>query len=432
MSSLKVGVFIDPVGNPDLTAPQLAWAELIERALERLPGACVYVISSFDVCQRWLISTPPSRPPRRHHPISLRSLLEPFAFSIQRYQLAAFEPPDDRVPASPYRDMAEQLDLDLLVMCTHNQMLDRATPELRKLYIEQAPLPRLGHPRRLILDAVGHRVGSMLERHAADILSLSLDERDIEVGKWILHDLQVHLTSDQRYGRVKEFADRIRGNGKRLAVLACQPSAGVPCVDGYDSSDVCGLVARWASELSDGWDVICTYHLGEQFRPGNEALLKNSFPNLHFLDRELAVDSTELLVLNTDALVTVSSSTALTAVLFGKPAATVGQSPFSAWTGSRVSELARLKPWPEIDRLRLLQFLCGSYCLPEANFGDGDQVLLLLKEIMAGNWEQQCLNPHPFQTERVRSIFNGLYDRTDAIEHHVRRLKAAAIQAEAL
>lgn len=422
---MKIAVFIEPTANPDPASSQLKWAEILEDAVAPLGGS-VSVLSSYGVCHKWVTTTPLGRPIRDCHIIELNDAIGDFSYSFTEYSLAAF----GQEVRPKLRQTLEVFDAryrpDLVVMCGNNRMVEAALPNAKFLFLEQAPLPRIGHPLRLVFDTMGHRVGSMLEQLKDRILSAAVDDFESELGRWVFHDWEVHLCCDPDYQRIRSFFDNLKRKSK-VAIFAMQPVANIPCEDGYAAVDMRELIARWSSQLPSGWTGVVTYHYGQRLSPGEEQLLRSSFKNLYFLDQDLSVDKTEAIILNADALVTISSSTALFAILLGKPAVVLGASPFRNWGNSHVESLDAVEPLSLAERIRLLKFLCGPYCLSEAEYTDAEKLIEIVTSAVQGNWAELCLDGR-LEYGKISSLFAGTEDRTSGIEALL--AKKAALAAD--
>ena len=231
-------------------------------------------------------------------------------------------------------------------------------PTLPIVSIEQAPLPRLGHAVRTMLDPGGHQVGSILETHAAQIRSLPLSPEQLAQASRLLRGLQRYASRARPEAQVaQEALRRLGGDGEKIALLTTQPTDWVTYEGAHQQIEMENLLYCWADQLPDGWIGVPTYHLGQRLSPDMENELARSHPRLRFLPPAYSQGMTEALLPAADGLVTISSTTAMTSLLFGKSTIVTGRSPFNAWCASQPGQIGTTPRLPEDQAARLLAFL---------------------------------------------------------------------------
>lgn len=93
-----------------------------------------------------------------------------------------------------------------------------------------------------------------------------------------------------------------------------------------------------------------------------EAQLQKSLGNIRFAPPDLCSGVSELFIPHIDAVVTIYSTTAMCALLYGKSAVTLGRTSFSDLRDRRVSELDSAKPMSAAARASVLAFMTNRYC----------------------------------------------------------------------
>jgi hypothetical protein len=245
----------------------------------------------------------------------------------------------------------------MAVMTSQSLHIQKGLSTLPIVNIEQAPLPRLGHAGRTILDPCGHQVSSIIETHAEQIRSLPLSPDQVAQASRLLRGLQGYASRAHPQAQAAQAALRQLGDGMKIALLATQPTDWVTYEGAYRQVEMENLLYCWADLLPDGWIGVPTYHLARRLSPEMEHELVRSHPKLRILPSAYSQGITEALLAAADGLVTISSTSAMTALLFGKRTVVVGRSPFNAWCTRYPEQIGTTFCLPEDQAARLLAFL---------------------------------------------------------------------------
>jgi hypothetical protein len=147
----------------------------------------------------------------------------------------------------------------------------------------------------------------------------------------------------------------------KIAILATQPEDWITYEGAYKPIARDNLLLAWAHALPPGWVGVPTYHPSEALNPAIEEALASACPRLKFLPHPLSQGTTELLIDLADGLVTLSSTSAATALLFGKQVVVQGLSPFQAWTVSDPAAIENAASLTELEAANLFCFLTHRY-----------------------------------------------------------------------
>ncbi len=362
--ALDLLVYLEPVifrRDPVALRAHFMWVACFQRAAHAA-GARFAIAANTDVCEAWAAQERADLPPARRFGINAFAALAAHGFERARYARALFEQPDaDDVLVTELRHVVEQFRPALVVMTAQSSIASRAFEGLRTLHIEQAPLPRLGHPLRTAIDPCGHQSGALLERFRARLGATRLSRRQQGQAARLLQKLQdaaPHAHPDA--GPALAALAAIRREGP-VALLATQPTDGVTFEGAYHPIELENLVYAWAEALPPGWIGVPTYHPGQRIEPALEQALGKACGRLRFLPGSLAQGLTEALLAEADGLVTISSTSAMTALLFGVPAIVTGRSPFAAWCAHDPGQLASATTLPPDQRVTLLAFLTHRF-----------------------------------------------------------------------
>lgn len=362
---MNILFFIEPAIfalDPNASVGHLHWPTALEPAIRRA-GYDLVIAGSDLVCRAW------------------ENLMEVRGHEPRTFRIDPFEPlADFQYSFSAYRSAQASSDAgaisleDALLRCRdlHQPKIvfhSSQQSSLRKIFadrpvigIEQGFLMRIGHQERVCFDPCGHQSNSILEIERHRITEWPLSEstaRDVEN---LMRYLQELVVSDPARKAALAELDAI-AEGKKIALLALQTPQAIPAHYGYDATDPASLIARWSSELPDGWIGVPTYHFGFQLSEAMEEALSGT-PRLKFLSRPHSVDMTETLLTRADALVTVSSTTAMTAMLFGKRQVTVGKAPMHSWGACKVQDLDQGPTLTAAHRISTFAFLTNRYSWP--------------------------------------------------------------------
>jgi hypothetical protein len=334
--------------------------------------------------------------------------LRPFNWDRVAYLQALYGSGDGPQPlldalAAARRDFAP----DVVLASTHSVYAQRAFEGVRVVHMELAPLPRVGHPVRLYLDPCGHQVGSLLERHAQALLDLALPAGVREAMSTLLAECAgFALRADARGVEAVAALERLRG-GDRVALLALQVPDWVTQEGALGAVEPEALLLRWAEALPPGWVGVPAYHPLWSLSPRMERQLARACPRLRFLPQPLSLGHTEALLTAAQGLVTTSSSTAMTALLWQRQVVVAGRSPYAGWCPHDAAQLDVMRPLAPDQASSLLAFLCHRYV------HRADRLLAAPGEFMAWMWQFACgADPVPwmmdlsrFDLGRARSLF---------------------------
>jgi len=166
-------------------------------------------------------------------------------------------------------------------------------------------------------------------------------------------------------GDVAAWLDGLR-HGRRVALFALQPCDWLTFEGVYAVTALDNLVMQWLADLPEEWIAVPTYHsvLGAQLSPATERSLSEEFPALKVLPPDLATGLSEILLPHVDAVVTISSSVGMSALLHGKVVVSPARSALASLGGRQVAAISRTPALADTERAGLLAFLSNRYCHP--------------------------------------------------------------------
>ena len=145
------------------------------------------------------------------------------------------------------------------------------------------------------------------------------------------------------------------------------------------------VLARWADALPPGWVGIPMHHPDTHLSEALESSLAAAFPNLKPLPPHLSTNTAEWALAAADAVVTVSSTVAASALIAGKHVVVAPRSAFSGLASTSVESLQ--EPTPSLSRTQraaLLSFLSHRYSLPMASaLNAGGSLMAHLEALVA-------------------------------------------------
>lgn len=360
--------YIEPVvfrENPRFLEAHIRW---IARAFAGAPDARLALATSADLHELFAEIAPHIRLER--FVIDSWRVLAPFAYRRDAYAAALYEVPTG-VTKSGLSFLITQLEeiasrfQPNLVLCTSQ---NSAVQEVfggggtGTVFFEQAPVPRQRKRGSMFLDPAGHQSGSLLNTHAAAILAARPPaEPDAILDAWE----EATRPSDYGVARKRELSAHLRAiaRGRRIAAFAMQPADWISYEGAYELISPEGLVARWADALPAGWVGVPFFHPTSRFSQSLEHSLASSCQNLGFVREDLAHNALDMAAGLVDALVTISSTTAVTAGIYGARVVVVGKSAFSGIFPARdVSAIDDVEPLRREHRAALLAFLTNRYC----------------------------------------------------------------------
>jgi len=408
---MRVIFFLEPVifqSNPIFLAAHFFWADCIRNATYQLDGDFAFV-ANFEVCQEWQHSKHGNNTELQCFPIDPFKILSSFGSSRNEYCKAIYGPGD--VPNSltnQLQQVREEFRPDLIVMTSQNCFARHAFSGVPILSIEQAPLPRFGHPLRTVFDPYGHQVGSLFETHAEKIKSLPLSDVDYDDLKCLLNDIKINvLKVDLRCAEAHAALEMIKLEGP-VALLVTQPPDWVTYEGAYKAIELESLIYSWAENLPSGWIGVPTYHPGFQLNSAMESALARASKRIRFLPKHLSTGLTEAMLLSADGMITVSSTSAITSLLLGKRTVVVGRSPFNSWTIDTPCNLDKAMPLSLREAVSTLAFLTNRYIYVHDEIVNNPMPLLeLMRSVVSepdsADWFLDLSN---WTIDRARALFN--------------------------
>jgi len=396
-SDIRVLFFLEPVvyNEPGFLSCHLFWAEMFARAVESCGGhfalaANAEVISSWKTQYSHFGET-------RTFSLDSKSPLAPFCGDRRKYSISLYANPTfDNPLIKQLEVLRKDYDPSLVVYTSQNSYAAAAFDGIPCLNIERSPLPRLGHPDRTMFDPLGHQVGSILERHAEEIRRLSLSQSQKQTCVTILQELKSKMRSFLPEGdAILSYFNDLRSSHK-IALLVTQPPEWVTYEGAFDSTPLYELIANWAENLSAGWVGIPTYHAGYRLEKAQESLIAQNFPNIRLLPLEWAQAKTEALLPYVDGIVTLSSTTAMSAVLLQKKVAVTGLSPFQSWATREANDLESAPVLTNCEVASTLAFLTSEFSWRD---NDLKQKPFIIAEIISKTMQGEFLSEKTIWTE---------------------------------
>jgi hypothetical protein len=373
---MRVLVFIEPVifwDRPEVLEAHLIWARQIETALE--DGDELAVASSPRISRHWQEVRKDKS--GRSFEIDPFMPLQPFDWTRTAYMAGLYATDGENPPLqSRLEAIRAEFRPDLVVATSQSSFFKAAFRGVPQYYVEQAPLPRFRQPFRTSFDPLGHQVDSLLSG-SAEALSQrpvareKLDQASDIVSRWgaslIFSDMGLEARAalrDIRSGHPDH----------KIAILATQPPDWASYEGAYRPVDLSGLLCQWAEQLPPGWIGIPTFHDRGGLSADMQQALAASNPRLAFLPDPLAVGVSEPLIASADAVVSISSTSSITAILLGKPAVTVGRCALDAWTGKTVADVAGPPVEPDVA-IQLFMFLSHRFSITANQIASRPQAL---------------------------------------------------------
>jgi hypothetical protein len=360
---VKVLFILEPVifnDAPEFLSAHFMWADMF-RNWARETGAEFALAANPTVCRLWRekVSTEiaAENSEAKVFPIEPFRVLSAHGYSRALYAKSLYTGTGGDDISHQVAQIRAEFQPDMAVMTSQSLHIRRGLSTLPVVGIEQAPLPRLGHAVRTMLDPHGHQVDSIIETHAAQIRDLPLSQEQVAQASRLLRNLQRYVSHAHPEDQAAHAALRQLGDGGKIALLATQPTDWVTYEGAHQQIEMENLLYCWAGQLPDGWIGVPTYHLGQRLSPNMENELARSHPRLRFLPPAYSQGITEALLTAADGLVTISSTTAMTALLFGKSTIAVGRSPFNVWCARQPEQIGTTPCLPEDQAARLLAFL---------------------------------------------------------------------------
>lgn len=261
---------------------------------------------------------------------------------------------------------------DVVITTSQNALLPLIFPKARCLWMEQALFPRRKGRRRVYFDPCGHQIGSVLELAAGQIRGFKVNPTFQASALELWQTMLDPGDADQATALSVQHAVKSLAGDRRVALLVLQPPDWLTwegCIGGPAPPEA--LLARWAAALPEGWVGIPLYKTHARLSPALEASLACAYPNLLTLTAERNGNVAEWVLPAADAVVTVSSSVAGHALIYGKQVVVCNRSPLCNLASTSLEALASPSPslTPE-ERLSLLVFLSHRYTFTLAEIAD--------------------------------------------------------------
>ncbi len=355
---MRVLFFLEPVifrNSPSLISAHFLWVDYFRRACEK-EGWQFALTANESTCKNWSDAHPDATGAVTLYEINPFETLAAFNHERRSYAKAAYSQSEESNPLlERLIDIRKLYAPTLIVMSSQNSFAQRAFAGIAILSIEQAPLPRLGHPMRTAFDPIGHQTKSLLETSADEISSLPLTAQVRREAMSLLSAIkQTAHIADARGVQVVAALDEFRREGP-VALLVTQPTDAVTYEGAYQPIELENLLYAWAQALPPGWIGVPTYHGGQRLTEDMEAALAAATNRLRFLPQTLSLGLSEPMLLSADGMVTISSTSAMTGLLFQKRVIVTGRSPYNTWC---LSDPARIAEAPVLSDEQVASVLC--------------------------------------------------------------------------
>jgi hypothetical protein len=410
---LRVLFFLEPVvyNEPSFLVAHLHWVAMFARALHDGSGAFALAANAAVISQ-WKQCFAQFAMRSCSFALDSDSPLKPFNGDRRLYSRALY---GQKAPDNPLIEKLTAIRSsyrpNLIVYTSQSSFAQAAFSGIANLNIEQAPLPRAGHPQRTCFDPSGHQVGSLLECHAEQIRRLPLPEGSkaklerLHLG--IRRHLRQLLPEDSE---IAKHLAQLRASTK-IALLVTQPPDWVTYEGAFDSMPLEDLIACWAGELPSGWIGMPTYHPGYRLSEEMERALANSCSKVQFLPRDWSQGKTEALLLYVDGIVTLTSTVAMTGILLRQKVVVTGKSPFQAWAAHSPQDIESAPVLSRKELLSLLAFLTSDYAWPDSMLRDDPSILTELMLKAKTGSVHEWLAPTSSERRQHKAVFSFI-DRT--------------------
>lgn len=405
---MNILIYLEPVtyrDDPLMLSPHLSWIESFVRA-NLNSGVRFGIVTSWP-----LYSLLDRALPKLVTPFLVEqwSLLAPSRYVRHSYSKALYGRGEDSnlllVPLVGKLSAArERFKPDLVLCSTQNVAVEQVFADVRRFFYEQAPLPRHRRKGSLVFDPFGHQVGSLINRASTRLLAGVPPKAgtDVVLEAW-REAAKPRGPAAARRIQVVNALRRI-AKGRKIAAFAMQPTDWITYEGAFEPVENGALIARWAERLPEGWIGVPFHHPSSRAPEWLDRSLPTSFPNLVTLPSELASNALDLAIDAIDGLVTISSTTAMTAALAGKRVVTVGASAFSALFGSRIEDLAEREPLSADVRANLIAVLTHRYCHAREDVCSKRGGLLALAEEAGGRDTDYFLDCSGWDPGRIAEL----------------------------
>ena len=386
---MRILFILEPViyrDNPSGLSAHFVWVDYFRKLVDRC-GGVLAVAANPAVIRVWRRDFGDRPGSVEYYPIDPFKILAEFGGERAEYSKAAYG------RRGGGECLIEQLEIitkqfipDVVLMTAQNAVCRSAFPKTPVLSIEQAPLPRIGHPFRTSIDPIGHQIGSILEARAAEIRNLPIGKSARRQLRQLLAALKSHAVESSPRGAQALEALRSIKQGGSVALFVTQPTDGVTYEGAYEEIALENLIYRWAQALPEGWLGVPTYHAGQRLGPDMEAALAAACPRLGFLPEELSQGLTEPLLTEAEGMVTISSTAAMTGLLFGKRVIVTGRSHYNEWCPRDPEKIADACPLTPDEIDSTLCFLTNRFSFSHSYiYDDIEHLSQILTEAIADN-----------------------------------------------
>lgn len=363
--ALRALIYIEPVSYRDNPLLLMTWVDWICAMIVASQGPARSIdfalIANSSICAQFASRIDAGMGVA--FPITQYEAIGAFAFDRGDYSRDLYDTDRlHRVDNAPLlrrlAQIREEFSPDLVLSFSENRYLHAAFPASRLLFLELAPLPRLCSRYYLFTDPCGHQSGSLL---AAAAGSKPVDSDPGSPLAAIFSDLftsrlRVHPLHDS----VAQWLDAIAPD-RKIALIALQPEDWITYDGAYETLPMESVLMRCLQALPEDWLGIPTYHPIKRLSVATEELLAMEFANVRFPPANIASGLTEMYLPRANAVITVSSTCALTASVLGRRVVSLGSSPCSG-AGKTISDLASSDDCPAQNSEHILRLLCSPYC----------------------------------------------------------------------
>lgn len=359
---MNILLVLEPViyrADPDALVAHFPWAEAFRRIAESIGGR-FGVVANRETCETWTQQAPPGLEAELF-PLDAFAILADFADKIAYSQALYLPTPPPSTLLDQLCIIRERFRPDVVLTTAQNAYVVAAFAGTAMLHVEQPPLPRMGHPFRTGFDPCGHQVGAFTELHRDAILKRELPAHVADGASELLARVEASRRTLHPQGERACEALAELGKTRKIALLATQPVDAVTFEGAYRSIEMHDLLYDWARRLPPGWIGVPTYHAGQRLSEELETALARSCDRIRLLPRDLSCGLSEALVTQADGLVTISSTSAMAALLFRKQVAVVGRSPLSGWGVDRPELIDQAPRLQQAEAVRCLAVLTHRF-----------------------------------------------------------------------
>ena len=355
---MKLLFYIEPVvfrDDPSFLKPWVDWIARIARANVGLVD--VGLCSNRNLCVRFRDSVGAGA--ATTFPVDLVDVLRPFGFSRTRYGRALYAEESRHwlELTAALEEISEKFSPDVVISFTSAPALRRAFRNCVLLFTEVGPLSRLNGQKTFFFDPGGQHADSILNTRWSEIV----DSPCPVTASTAMQLIDRYASMNSSHEAAAPVRDWLTGIARReeISIVALQPTDW-PSFEGLaPDEDPISLVLSDAS-AHPGLRIVPTYHIDQRFDPEMEQFIEAEAPNVSFPPRHLSSGLTELFLPYVHRVCTVSSTTALPAILLGCEVQLRGRSSF--WAAAQASNSARVDSTEHAQLVaKLLAFLSNRY-----------------------------------------------------------------------